>query len=147
MEPSLMQRFAGWFVGFAVISGFLYARFRMGHARFLNFFRRVAAIWFVSLGTLAAIVELTWAEWPRLFPDEPSAPASVKVVYSIVFGAVAVFGVYLMRTPTYRPDLGDTMRLMSTRPWSEELARRQGRSWWTGDPRKDLETIDPSAAI
>ena len=135
-----MQRFAGWLFSLAFVFAFFYTRFRMGHARFLNLFRRVAAIWFASLGTLAVIVELAWIAWPRLFAYEPPAPAAAKVAYSILFAAVAGFGVYLMRTPSYRPDLGDTMRLMGTEPWSEELTRRQNRSWWTGDPRQDRET-------
>jgi len=31
------------------------------------------------------------------------------------------------------------MRLMSNEPWSEELERRRGRSWWTGDPRPSID--------
>ena len=81
------------------------------------------------------IVSVAWIVSPGLFPDEPPAPAWGKVIYAVLFGAVAAFGVHWLRAPTYRPDLGDTMRLMSTEPWADELARRQGRSWWTGDPR------------
>jgi hypothetical protein len=132
-----MQRFVFWVISAAFIASFLYASYRMGHARFMNVFRRVAALWFVSLGSLAVIVSLAWIVWPGLFPDEPPAPVWGQLTYALLFGLVVAFGVHWMRAPTYRPDLGDTMRLMGTEPWPEELARRHGRSWWTGDPRPE----------
>jgi hypothetical protein len=101
----------------------------------IDSFRRVVAIGFVSLGTLGFIVSLVWTGWPEVFRDEPPAPLFGKFVSQVLFVLAAGLGVYLVRAPTYRPDLGDTMRLMSNEPWSEELVRRRGRSWWTGDPR------------
>jgi hypothetical protein len=112
------------------------ARKKMGTFRFYNAFRRVVAIGFVSLGTLGFIVSLVWTIWPQVFRDEPLAPLFGKFVSQVLFVLAAGLGMYLVRAPTYRPDLGDTMRLMSNEPWSEELERRRGRSWWTGDPRR-----------
>jgi hypothetical protein len=144
-----MQRFVVSVFGPAIILGLFYASSRMGHARFMNVFRRVVAIWFVSLGSLAVITSIVWIGWPGLFPDEPPAPVWGKVVYAALFGAVAAFGVLLMCAPTYRPDLGDTMRLMGTEPWREELARRQGRRWWTGDPvhNRAFDDLNSGSAI
>ena len=107
----------------------------MGHARYMNVLRRVAGLWFVSLGSLAVLATIVWIVWPGLAPDEPSAPTWGKIAEGVLFALVVVLGIHWMRVPTYRPDLGDTMRFMGTEPWTEELARRQGRSWWTGDPR------------
>jgi hypothetical protein len=132
-----MQLFISWIVGAPFVAGLFYARHRMGHARFMNVFRRVAALWFVSLGSLAVIASFVWIAWPGFSPDEAPAPIWGKVTYGVLFALVVAFGVHWMRVPTYRPDLGDTMRLMGTEPWPEELARRQGRSWWTGDPRPE----------
>lgn len=109
----------------------------MGHARFLNVLRRVAALGFVSLGSLAVIVSLAWIVLPGLFPDVPRAPVWGQLIYALLFGFLVALGIHWMRVPTYRPDLGDTMRLVGTEPWPEELARRHGRSWWTGDPRPE----------
>ena len=139
-----MQRFVFWVVGFAFVVSFSYASYRMGHARFLNVLKRVVALGFVSLGSLAVILSLASIVWPGLFPDEPPAPRWGQLIYALVFGLGAAFGVHLMHGPTYRPDLGDTMRLMSTEPWPEELARRKGRSWWTGDPQPESARRLPS---
>lgn len=113
-------------------------RRKMGAFRFGNAFRRVVAIGFISLGTLGFIVSFVWTSWPEVFRDEPPAPLFGKFVTQVLFVLAAGLGVYLVRAPTYRPDLGDTMRLMSNEPWSEELVRRRGRSWWTGDPRPPI---------
>ena len=109
----------------------------MGHPRFLNVLRRVAALWFISLGTLAGLASFGWIVWPGLFPDEAPIPIWGKFASGFLCALVVAFGVHWVRVPTYRHDLGDTMRLMDTKPWPEELARRQGRSWWTGDPRPE----------
>lgn len=113
-------------------------RWKMGAFRFGNAFRRVVAIGFVSLGTLVAVVSLVSIGWPEVFSDEPPVPLLGQFVFRVLFVLVGGLGVYLLRTPTYRPDLGDTMRLMSNAPWSEELERRRGRSWWTGNPRQPI---------
>ena len=132
-------------VSVAFVAVWFVVRGKMGAVRFGNAFRRVVAIGFVSLGTLGFIVSLVWTGWPEVFRDEPPAPLFGKFVSQVLFVLAAGLGVYLVRAPTYRPDLGDTMRLMSNEPWSEELVRRRGRSWWTGDPRPpiddDLHTI------
>jgi hypothetical protein len=126
------------FFGVAFIAASVALRRRMGAFRFINAFRRFVAIGFASLGTLAVIISLVWIGWPEVFSDEPAAPLWGKVAYAFLFGLAATLGVYLMLAPTYRPDLGDTMRLMSNEPWSQELERRRGRSWWTGDPRSPI---------
>jgi predicted membrane channel-forming protein YqfA (hemolysin III family) len=125
-------------VSVAFVAVWFTVRWKMGTFRFGNAFRRVVAIGFISLGTLGVIVCLVWTGWPEVFRDEPPAPLFGKFVSQVLFVLAAGFGVYLVRAPTYRPDLGDTMRLMSNEPWSEELVRRKGRSWWTGDPRPPI---------
>jgi len=136
------------FFGMAFLAAMVTLRWRMGAFRFINAFRRFVAIGFASLGTLAVIISLVWIGWPEVFSDEPPAPLWGKVAYVFLFGLGAAFGVYLMRAPTYRPDLGDTMRLMSNEPWSQELERRRGRSWWTGDPRPPINgNLHPGSAI
>jgi uncharacterized membrane protein YqjE len=134
-------------VSLAFIAVWFAARWKMGSFRFGNAFRRGVAIGFASLGTLGFIVSLVWTFWPQAFRDEPPAPLFGKFVSQVLFVLAAGLGVYLVRMPTYRPDLGDTMRLMSNEPWSEELLRRRGRSWWTGDPRQPInDDLHPSNA-
>jgi hypothetical protein len=87
---------AGWLFSLAFIAGFFYVRFRLGHARFLNLLRRVGEVWFLAIGSLGAIVELVWAVWPELFPNEQPTPVSTKLATAAVFAAAAAAG-YLIR--------------------------------------------------
>ena len=128
-----MTSFINLTIGTALFLSMLVVSAKMGHARFMNALLRVLALWCVSLGSIAVLGTLASAIWPDSF-EEPQTSISVLTLVSI-FGLVLAFGVWLIRTPSYRPDLGDTMRLMSTEPWADELARRQNRTWWTGDPK------------
>jgi hypothetical protein len=107
---------------------------KMGHARFMNAFRRFAALWFIVLGSLAVFGTVAFAIWPDSFEETPMS-AGAELAMATIFGLVVALGVWLIRRPSYRPDLGDTMRFMSTEPWADELVRRQNRTWWTGDPK------------
>jgi hypothetical protein len=100
----------------------------------MNVLRRFAALWFVSLGSIAVVATVAGAIVPDLFPDE-RITLSYILTTIVASGLFIALGIRWLRAPTYRPDLGDTMRIMSTEPWLEELARRQGRNWWTGDPQ------------
>jgi hypothetical protein len=138
-----MDWFVSWILIPAIPLSFLILSFKMGHTRFMNAFRRFAAYWFVCLGTLAVVGTIAAIVWPSSV-EESQASIGTQLSIIIVFGLVVVVGLLMLRMPSYRPDLGDTMRFMSTEPWSEELARRQGRSPWTGDPRPTSTGVPPS---
>lgn len=127
-------------IGAALFLSMLVVSAKMGHARFMNAFRRFAALWFVSLASIAVLGTVARAIWPNSF-DEPPPSISAALALVSIFSLVLAFGVWLIRAPSYRPDLGDTMRLMSTEPWADELARRQNRTWWTGDPKPPDEKL------
>src|ERR1700730_6280955 len=127
-----MDSFVSWILIPAIPLSFLILSFRMGHARFMNAFRRFAAYWFVCLGTLAVVGTIAAIVWPSSVEESP-ASIGTQISIMIVFGLVAVVGLLMLRMPTYRPDLGDRMRFLSPIPWTDELARRQGRNPWTGD--------------
>jgi hypothetical protein len=131
-------------VGILFVGSFFFLLRKMGHARFTNLLRRVAGLWFVSLGTLAILVEIVGTIWPAAFDEK--TPTSGVIVLVGVFAVAIAIGVWLLRAPSYRPDLGDTMRLLSTEPWPEELQRRKNRTWWTGDPKiTGNESLAPDA--
>jgi hypothetical protein len=142
-----MDWFVLWILRLAIVFGMFILSVKMGHARFMNAFRRFAAFWFVCLGTFAIVGTIASILWPRFF-DQPRTSIGSLIALVIVFGLVVAVGARMLRMPTYRPDLGDTMRLMSNEPWPEELARRQGRSLWTGDPLPTSAMPQrPSAAL
>jgi hypothetical protein len=138
-----MDWFVNWILIPAIHVSFFILSLKMGHARFMNAFRPFAAYWFVCLGTLAVVGTIAVIAWPSSV-EESEAPIGTQLLIIIVFGLVVVVGLLMLRMPTYRPDLGDAMRFMSTKPWSEELARRRGRSPWTGDPRPRPTGVPPS---
>jgi putative Mn2+ efflux pump MntP len=107
---------------------------KRGRFRYRHAVRRFAALWFVVFGTLAVLATVAGAIWPDLAGTTPVSTSAELAIVS-VFGLVLAFGIWLIRAPSYRPDLGDTMRFMSTESWADELARRQNRTWWTGDPK------------
>jgi hypothetical protein len=121
-------------IGTVLFLSILIVSAKMGHARFMNALRRFGALWCVSLGSIAVLGTIASAIWPDSFGESPPSISAALAIVSI-FALVLAFGAWLIRTPSYRPDLGDTMRLMSTEPWADELARRQNRTWWTGDPK------------
>ena len=129
-----MTSFINLTLGVALAVSMLLLSFKMGHARFMNAFRRVGALWCIILGNLAVLGTVAGAIWPDIVGEEPMS-TSAELATITIFGLVVAFGVWLIRRPSYRPDLGDTMRFMSTEPWADELARRQNRTWWTGDPK------------
>jgi hypothetical protein len=138
-----MDWFVSWILAPAILLSMPLLSFKMGHARFMNAFRRFAAYWFVCLGTIAVVGTIAVIVRPSSVEgSEASTGAQLSII--VVFGLVVVVGLLMLRMPTYRPDLGDTMRFMSTEPWPEELARRQGRSPWTGDPRPTSTGVPPS---
>jgi hypothetical protein len=128
-----MTSFINLTIGAALFLSMLVVSARMGHARFMNALRRFGALWCVSLGSIAVLGTVASAIWPDVFEEAQTSISAFTTVS--IFALVLAFGVWLIRTPSYRPDLGDTMRFMSTEPWADELARRQNRTWWTGDPR------------
>ena len=99
-----------------------------------NIVRRVEALWCLCLGAIAAVASVLWIVRPGTLPSDPSIPIWGRVGLMILFVLVAVLGVTGLRAPTYRPDLGDA-KVKNTDSWKGELARRAGRSWWTGEPR------------
>jgi hypothetical protein len=130
-------------IGAAMFLSMLVLSAKIGHARFMNAARRFAALWFISLGSLAFVGTVASTIWPDAFAPAPRS-TSGDVGLIVISGLVVAFGIWLIRTPSYRPDLGDTMRLMSTEPWAEELARRGNRAWWTGDPKPTSEKLPNS---
>jgi hypothetical protein len=138
-----MDWFVSWILTPAMLLSMPLLSFKMGHARFMNAFRRFAAYWFVCLGTIAVVGTIAVIVWPSAV-EESEASIGTLLSIIIVFGLVVVVGLLMLRMPAYRPDLGDTMRFMSTEPWPEELARRRGRSPWTGDPRPTSTGVPPS---
>jgi hypothetical protein len=121
-------------IGAVLFLSMLVVSAKMGHARFMNALHRFLALWCVSLGSIAVLATVASAIWPDISDERPT---SIGVLTTVsLFGLVLAFGVWLIRRPSYRPDLGDTMRFMSTEPWADELARRQNRTWWTGDPKR-----------
>ena len=128
-------------LGILFVGSLFLVRRKMGPFRFMNALRRVVGLWFVSLGSLAVIVTVAASIWPDAFGE--AVPFNRVLVSVLAFGFAVVLGIWFLRAPTYRPDLGDTMRLMSTEPWPEELERRKGRTWWTGDPR--VRSTEPLA--
>src|SRR3954468_8751857 len=136
-----------WFVAWKILSPAIVISIfalskKMGRFRFLNALRRFAAFWFVCLGTLAVVTTIASIIWPGFF-DGPRTSTGGSIGLIIVFALVMIVGLRMLHMPTYRPDLGDTMRLMSNEPWPEELARRQGRSPWTGDPSTSTRQPKP----
>jgi len=118
----------------AFVAAIIYARSRLGYFRFSNVLRRVVGLCFVSFPVVGILVTIVGIVWPGAFDAEVTS-SSQLVGLVMFFAPFVAVGIWVLRSPTYRPDLGDTMRLVSTDPWSEELARRQNRSWWTGDPK------------
>jgi hypothetical protein len=133
INTELMDWLITWVLGPGIVLSMFVLSRKMGRFRFRNAFKRFAAYWFICLGTLGAVGSIASIIWPDFFDDSRTSTAGLIAII-IVFSLAVVVGARMLRMPTFRPDLGDTMRLMSNEPWPEELARRQGRSPWTGDP-------------
>jgi hypothetical protein len=110
-------------------------RLRRIKPAYSNIVRRVEALWCLCLGTIAVVGSVLWIVRPGTLPSDPSIPIWGRVGLMILFALVAILGARGLRAPTYRPDLGDTMRVKNTDSWKGELSRRADRSWWTGEPR------------
>jgi hypothetical protein len=111
-----------------------------GYWVFHNVFRRLIGLWFVTLGSLAVIVVAVWLIWPQL-DTTTHVTIAEKVAGIGAFSLAIVWGVFLLRLPTYRPDLGDKPWLMSS-AWAEQLPSRRDRNWWTGSPKKGIQSAE-----
>jgi hypothetical protein len=116
---------------------------------FYNVLRRAIALWFVSLGSVAVVATVVWVIWPQIYTAEPTTIWG-KLATIVAFSLAIVWGIVWMRMPTYRPDMGDTLWIMNASSWAEQRARRQDRSWWTGNPREAAQSAkrfgsDPTA--
>lgn len=69
-------------------------------------------------------------------PPTATVPGLVEIVLGLVVLAVSQM---LLRSRTFRPDLGDATWLVD--PILARIQRRERphRSWWTGDPRGDSD--------
>src|SRR3954447_15229057 len=103
-----MASFINLTIGAAVLVSMLVLSSKVGRARFMNGLRRFAGLWFVSLGSLAFLATLASTIWPNAFPDDRHRPISGDVTLLVISSLVVAFGIWLIRTPSYRPDLGDT---------------------------------------
>lgn len=123
----------------AAIASLLFSAFqtrlRTTHPRQFNVVRRVGALSCACLGIYAVIASVLWMVRPGTLPSDPSIPTCERAAITVLFVVVIALGVRGLRLPTYRPDLGDTARVMRTDSASEELVRRKDRNWWTGAPR------------
>ncbi|HZE09139.1 MAG TPA: hypothetical protein VE110_10345 [Gemmatimonadaceae bacterium] len=116
---------------FSVASGI----WRKRAAASYNVFRRIGAIYSVGLGTILLALTAVSTVQPGIFHTNPSLGIGQRLAVAAIFAFVLAIGVDGLRSPTYRPDLGDTMRgRKSKEAWYQELARRNSRNWWTGEP-------------
>ena len=116
------------------------------HARTFNVGLRVAGIWF-SLGGIAFLI---WSVVYVIRPEEATQvttlSASAAVDAFLVGSLILTVGGWLLRRPSYRPDLGDVLfsdriyRLLHglpknwARPTPQGYVHPKRRRWWTGDP-------------
>jgi hypothetical protein len=110
--------------------------FSPGYWRCWNVFRRLGGLWcaLVGIGALAwttlALVK------PSLVPAESSTALHWVLAVSWLSMSAIAFGLsaWLLRSRTYRPDMGDHNWFAS--PQLARIERRENRNWWTGDPRR-----------
>jgi hypothetical protein len=76
---------------------------------------------------------LTHPHWPLDPNSGPLTPTGLGLV-SLLAAAVCIGGgIWLLRSRTYRPDLGDIPYLVD--PFAAKAQDRSNRDWWTGDPK------------
>jgi hypothetical protein len=68
-----MDWFVSWILTPAIFLSMPLLSFKMGHARFMNAFRRFAAYWFACLGTIAVVGTIAVIVWPSSV-EESQAP-------------------------------------------------------------------------
>ena len=104
--------------------------------RFRNITRRILGLWAVLIGAGFG----AWSVWLLAHPHWP-LDASVERMTATGFGLVLLLpfavctgsGLWLLRSRTFRPDLGDVLYLLD--PFVAKTQDRSNRYWWTGDPK------------
>jgi uncharacterized membrane protein len=89
----------------------------------------------LGLTTLAfGVVFIAWGTLRLLHVDFISAESEVSLAILPIGLLVAAIGWAIVRTPAYRPDLGDVS--WGFDPLGTKITRAAGakRSWWTGEP-------------
>lgn len=92
-------------------------------------------------GIMAGFASVTFMTWAVVFVILPESAAGVShggfetVITHLVFGLVTgILAFVVLRTPAYRPDLGDRTWSFQRNQSGPESVERPGRSWWTGEP-------------
>jgi hypothetical protein len=109
-----------------------YARF---HWSLVNIMARMCGIWSGVFAVVAVISGVSDA----LSPDRVRADALTPLegaITSVVIGAfMGVLSIVFLRTPSYRPDLGDRTWTFQVMRKSPDASGESRRSWWTGLPK------------
>jgi hypothetical protein len=104
------------------------------HWRIYNVLRRIFGIGALMNGTILALwnlLSLANARWATELAGEPP-PSTWTLVGAVCMSVAFVgLGLVIVRSRTYRPDLGDSHWLAA--PQQARMESRKERNWWTGD--------------
>ena len=104
--------------------------------RFRNITRRLLGLWVVLIGAgfgAWGVWLVTHPHWPLTGDEVAIGPVRYGLLALAVSAACVSCGTWLLRSHTFRPDLGDVYYLLD--PFVAKTQDRSNRHWWTGDPK------------
>ncbi len=107
-----------------------------GWYRLRNVTRRILGLWAVLCGAgfaAWAVWLLTHPHWPLDANAVPRTATGAGLVLLLPAAVGIGGGIWLLRSRTYRPDLGDVPFFVD--PFVAKAQGRANRHWWTGDPK------------